>query len=154
MNTLLGHTEEDYAALVARLVLGGVMFPHGAQKLLGWFGGNGFSGTMAFFTQQMGLPWIIAFLVIVIEFFGALALILGVLSRLQSLGIGAVLLGAIVTSHWQYGFFMNWYGNKAGEGFEYHLLALALVAVILIKGGGAWSVDRLVDWKSYLNSGE
>ena len=142
---LLGKTDEDYAALMARLVLGGVMFPHGAQKLLGWFGGNGFSGTMAFFTGQMGLPWIIAFLVIMIEFFGALGLIGGLLSRVNALGIGAVMLGAIFTSHAQYGFFMNWYGNKAGEGFEYHLLALGLAAVVLLKGGGAWAVDRLVE---------
>jgi putative oxidoreductase len=143
MSVLFG-TDDDYAAFIARLVLGAVMFPHGAQKLLGWFGGNGFSGTMAFFTGQMGLPWIIAFLVIMIEFFGALGLIGGLLSRVNALGIGAVMLGAIFTSHAQYGFFMNWYGNKAGEGFEYHLLALGLAAVVLLKGGGAWAVDRLV----------
>lgn len=154
MSTLLGQTEDDYAALIARLVLGGVMFPHGAQKLLGWFGGSGFTGTMGFFTQQVGLPWIVVFLVILIEFFGSLALIAGALSRLQSLGIGTVMVGAIVTSHWQYGFFMNWSGNQAGEGFEYHLLALGLATVILIKGGGAWSVDRLVEWQASPANGE
>ena len=145
MMSFLFGTDDDYAAFIARLVLGAVMFPHGAQKLLGWFGGYGFAGTMDFFTQQMGIPWIVAFLVILIEFFGALGLIAGALSRLQSLGIGAVMLGAIFTSHAQYGFFMNWYGNKAGEGFEYHLLALGLAAVVLLKGGGAWAVDRLVE---------
>jgi len=144
MTTLLWQTENDYAALIARLVLGGVMFPHGAQKLLGWFGGHGFSGTMGFLTGQMGLPWIIAFLVIVIEFFGSIALIAGALSRLASLGIGAVMIGAVLTSHVQYGFFMNWTGNQAGEGFEYHLLALGLVAVLLIKGSGIWSLDRYI----------
>lgn len=144
MTKLLWQTENDYAALIARLVLGGVMFPHGAQKLLGWFGGHGFSGTMGFFTGQMGLPWIIAFLVIVIEFFGSIALIAGALSRLASLGIGAVMIGAVLTSHVQYGFFMNWTGNQAGEGFEYHLLALGLVAVLLIKGSGIWSIDRYI----------
>lgn len=147
MKWLIGSTDEDYAALVARLVLGGVMFPHGAQKLLGWFGGYGFAGTMSFFTQQMGLPWIVGFLVILIEFFGSLALIAGAFSRLASLGIGSVMVGAILMSHLPYGFFMNWSGNKGGEGFEYHLLALGLVAVILIAGGGSWSVDRLIESK-------
>lgn len=145
MKSFLFATDRDYAALIARLVLGGVMFPHGAQKLLGWFGGNGFSATMGYLTGSMGLPWIVAFLVILIEFFGALALIAGVVSRLNALGIGAVMLGAIWTSHAQYGFFMNWSGNQAGQGFEYHLLAIGLALVVLIKGGGAWAVDRLLE---------
>lgn len=137
-------TDEDYGALVARLALGIVMFPHGAQKLLGWFGGYGFTGTMSFFTQTMGLPWIVGFLVIMIEFFGSLALILGVVSRLASLSIGVVMIGAVVTTHWQVGFFMNWNGNLSGEGFEFHLLALGLAAVLMIKGSGAFSIDRTI----------
>ncbi len=144
MMQFLFSTKENYAALLARLALGGVMFPHGAQKMLGWFGGDGFFGTLSFFTG-MGLPWIIAFLVIIFEFFGSLSLIFGILSRLGSLSIGTVMVGAITSVHLQHGFFMNWAGNKAGEGFEYHLLALGLVLVVLIKGGGAWSIDRLVE---------
>ena len=140
-STLLG-TDDSWALLVVRLGLGIVIFPHGAQKLLGWFGGNGYSGTMGFFTEQMGLPWVIAFLVIVIEFFGSLALIAGALTRLAALGMIAVMLGAIVTVHSQHGFFMNWSGNQGGEGFEYHLLVLAMSLALVIAGGGRWSADR------------
>jgi len=135
-------TDADAGTAIARLVLGLVMFPHGAQKMLGWFGGHGFSGTMGFFTGPMGLPSALAALVIVIEFFGSLALILGAFSRPAALGIGAIMIGAVATVHLRFGFFMNWYGNAGGEGFEYHLLALALSAVVILRGGGAWSVDR------------
>lgn len=135
-------TPGDAGATAARLALGAVMFPHGAQKLLGWFGGHGFSGTMGYFTEGMGLPWIVAFLVIVAEFFGSLGLIAGFLGRLAAAGIAAVMVGAVVTSHLSHGFFMNWTGTQGGEGFEFHLLALGLAAVVLIRGSGAFSVDR------------
>jgi putative oxidoreductase len=135
-------TPHDWAATVARLVLGLVMFPHGAQKLLGWFGGYGFSGTMGFFTEKMGMPSALAAAVILIEFFGSLALVFGALGRLGALGITAIMIGAIATVHAHFGFFMNWYGTAPGEGFEYHLLALALAAVVLVRGSGALSVDR------------
>lgn len=138
-------TSDDVGPLLARLTLGIVMFPHGAQKLLGWFGGMGYTGTMNFFTGSMGLPWIVAFLVIVIEFFGALGLIAGALARLNALGIGAVMLGAIYTVHAQHGFFMNWAGKKAGEGYEYHILTLGLVLIVLIQGAGKLSIDRWLD---------
>lgn len=135
-------TSEDYAALIARLALGIMIFPHGAQKLLGWFGGFGFSATIGFLTNTVGLPWIIAFLVIIIEFFGGIALIIGALTRLSSLGVGCVMVGAVLTRHIQNGFFMNWGGNKAGEGFEFHILAIGLVLILLLRGGGVLSVDR------------
>lgn len=134
-------TQDDVAALVLRLGLGIVMFPHGAQKLFGWFGGYGFSGTMHFFTATMGIPSVFALAAILAESLGSIALIVGAVSRLAALAIGANMAVAIVMVHWQNGFFMNWYGNQAGEGFEYHLLALTLVLGILIKGGGLWSVD-------------
>jgi putative oxidoreductase len=137
-------TEASVTPLIARLVLGLVMLPHGAQKLLGWFGGYGFEGTMGFLTGQAGLPWIVAFLVIVIEFFGGLALILGAASRLAALGVIAVMTGAIVTTHASNGFFMNWSGQQGGEGFEYHLLAIALSLVVLVAGSGKASVDRAI----------
>jgi len=136
-------TEDDSALLVARLALGIVFLPHGLQKTLGLFGGAGFSGTMGFFTQQ-GLPSIIAFLVIIAESFGALGLIIGVLSRLAAFGIGLNMLGAILMVHLPNGFFMNWFGTQKGEGFEYHILAIGLALVVLIGGGGKWSVDRLL----------
>lgn len=140
----LVRTDGDVAALVLRLTLGVVMFPHGAQKLLGWFGGSGFTATMSGLTGQVGLPSLVALFVIVAEFFGAIALVAGVLSRLAALSIGAIMVGAIFVAHLPNGFFMNWFGNQPGEGFEYHLLAIGLAAAIVIKGSGALSLDRLL----------
>lgn len=137
-------TDGGAAGLVLRLTLAVVIFPHGAQKLLGWFGGNGFSGTMDFFTGNLGLPWIVAFLVIVAEFFGALGLLVGLLTRVCAAGVGAVMLGAVYIVHRGNGFFMNWYGNQQGEGFEFHLLALGIVIALLITGGGAASADKVL----------
>lgn len=135
-------TDDDYAALVLRLALGIMMFPHGAQKMLGWFGGGGFSGTLGFFTQNLGMPAVLAFLVIIGEFFGSIALIIGFLSRVAALGVGVIMLGAVVMVHAANGFFMNWYGNQEGEGFEFHILALGIAIAVTLKGGGAFSVDR------------
>jgi len=135
-------TDDNLVGLILRLTLGIVFFPHGAQKMLGWFGGYGFSGTMAGMTK-MGLPAVIVFLVILIEFFGSLALILGFLSRLAAIGIGIVMLGAIFTVHLHNGFFMNWSQQAGkGEGFEYHLLVLGIVLALLVTGSGHWSIDR------------
>src|SRR6266496_2316061 len=137
-------TNNSTALTVTRIMLGLVLFPHGAQKLLGWFGGYGFNGTMGFLTGGMNLPWIIAFLVIIIEFFGALALIFGVGTRIVSVAIIALFTGIIFSSHGQNGFFMNWGGNQAGEGFEYHLLVIAMAITLLIGGAGKWSVDYAI----------
>ncbi len=134
-------TERDRTLLVQRVVLGLIMFPHGAQKLLGWFGGYGFSGTMSFFTDTMHVPSALALLIIVAESIGAIGLVLGAGTRLAAVGTAAVMLGAIFTTHIHVGFFMNWLGNQPGEGFEYHLLALALAVPLAVRGGGALSVD-------------
>ena len=142
MGSLL-HTNDDFGLFIARIFLGIVILPHGLQKLLGMFGGAGFSGTVEFFVGS-GLPSAVAILIIIGESFGALGLILGFLSRLAALGIAVIMLGAIFMVHLQNGFFMNWFGNQSGEGFEYHLLALGLSLVVLIKGGGKWSVDRAI----------
>ncbi|PLY02563.1 MAG: hypothetical protein C0623_03630 [Desulfuromonas sp.] len=144
MKKLVLGTDSDAAGLVLRLGLGVVMFPHGAQKLLGWFGGYGISGTMGFLTDTMGIPALFAFLVIIAESFGALGLIFGFMTRLSALGIGLVMAGAVFMVHLQYGFFMNWSGQQAGEGFEYHILAIAIAVVLFFKGGGALSVDRAI----------
>jgi putative oxidoreductase len=136
-------TKPGLAPTVLRLALGVVMLPHGAQKMLGWFGGHGFSATVAGMSQ-MGLPAALVGLVIVIEFFGSLALIAGVLSRAAALGIAAVMVGAITTVHLSNGFFMNWTGAQAGEGYEFHLLAIGIALAIMITGGGSLSVDRLL----------
>jgi putative oxidoreductase len=137
-------TDDSWASLVLRVTLGVVMFAHGAQKLLGWFGGNGFSGTMGFFTNVMHLPWLIAFLVIIGESLGSLALIAGLLTRFTAASFIVIMLGAIATSHWPQGFFMNWSGKQQGEGFEYHLLVIGMSAALVIAGGGKWSVDGLI----------
>jgi putative oxidoreductase len=138
----LVRTEDDWTQTLLRVVLGVVMFPHGAQKLLGWFGGFGFEGTMGYLTGSVGLPWIVGLLVIVAEFFGSLALVFGFLGRAGALGVIAVMVGAVLTTHLPNGFFMNWSGQQAGEGFEYHLLALAISLAVIIRGSGAASVDR------------
>ncbi len=137
-------TSNDFTLTVVRLIMGIVFFAHGAQKMLGWFGGYGFHGTMGFFTQQMGIPAPLAFLAICAEFFGGLGLIFGLLTRIAAFGIMVNMLVAIMTVHRFNGLFMNWYGNQKGEGYEYHLLALALGLVLLIKGAGAFSLDRLL----------
>lgn len=142
--SLLFKTNDNSAALIARVMLGVVMFPHGAQKMLGWFGGYGFSGTMNYFTGTMHIPAVFAFLAILAEFAGALGLIVGLGSRVAAFGIAAVMAVAILTVHAANGFFMNWYGNQKGEGFEYHLLALALALIVLIYGGGKASVDAVI----------
>ena len=127
-----------------QLTVGALVFGHGAQKLLGWFGGYGFSGTMGYFTGSVGLPAPIALLVILGESIGALLLLAGLGTRLAAFGISAIMLGAVLTSHASVGFFMNWAGTQAGEGFEYHLLALALSVPLVIAGGGRYAVDSWV----------
>jgi putative oxidoreductase len=140
----LFQTDESWTGLILRLTLGLVMFPHGAQKLLGWYGGFGFSGTMGFFTDVMHLPWIIAFLVIIGESFGSVALLLGLLTRFSAASLAVIMVGAIATTHIPHGFFMNWFGKQQGEGYEYHLLVIGIGLALLITGAGKWSVDRLI----------
>lgn len=134
-------TDDDWGAFLARLTLGLVFFPHGAQKILGWYGGLGFSGTYNAFTG-MGMPGAVAALVILGEFLGAIGLIAGLLGRVAAGGIAIIMVGAIVMVHGQHGFFMNWFGNQQGEGYEYHLLAIGLALIVLCKGSGRWSIDR------------
>lgn len=135
-------TDDSTATAILRLVLGLVFFAHGAQKMLGWFGGFGFSGTMGYFTGAMHIPAPLAFLAIAAEFFGGLGLILGFLTRIAAFGIAVNMVVAIITVHSAFGFFMNWNGTQKGEGFEYHLLVLAMTAFLIIRGAGAVSVDR------------
>ncbi len=137
-------TTDSYLPTIARLTLGAVMFPHGAQKVLGWFGGYGFSGTMGFFTNQMHIPAVFAFLAILAEFAGSLGLITGFLSRVAAFGIAANMLVAVVMVHCANGFFMNWFGNQKGEGFEYHVLAIGLALIVMIAGAGKLSVDSAI----------
>ena len=137
-------TDDSWTGLILRLTLGLVMFPHGAQKLLGWYGGYGFDGTLGFFTEKMGLLWIIAFLIIMGESFGSLGLLVGFLTRFSAASIGVIMLGAITLVHLPNGFFMNWFGKQAGEGYEYHLLVLGISIALTIVGAGRWSVDQQI----------
>jgi len=146
MLTTLLHTHADWASLVLRLVLALVIFPHGAQKVLGWFGGYGYTGTMQYFTTQAGLPTPVAFTVLMSEFAGPMLLVAGLGTRLAAVFIAAVMIGAIFKVHKGVGFFMNWMGKQqAGqEGYEFHLLVLAICAALLVTGGGAFSIDALL----------
>lgn len=142
--SLLLKTDSSITNLILRVALGAVFFPHGAQKALGWFGGYGFSGTMGFFTGTLHVPALFAFLAIAAEFAGAIALVLGLFTRVAALGIAANMFVAIAMVHAQFGFFMNWTGAQKGEGFEYHILAIAIALVLIIRGGGLWSADRAI----------
>lgn len=124
-----------------RATLALMMFPHGAQKALGWFGGYGWSGTMGFLTEQIGMPSAAAALVILLELLGPVLLLLGLGTRAVALGFVGLMLGAIVTVHAQFGFFMNWSGTQSGEGFELHLLVIGAAAALVLTGGGRWSFD-------------
>jgi putative oxidoreductase len=137
-------TDGSVATLLLRLTLGVVFFPHGAQKVLGWFGGHGFAGTMGAFTQQMHIPALFAFLAIAAEFAGSIGLIVGLLTRIAALGIFCNMIVAVLTVHGKNGFFMNWSGNQKGEGFEYHLLVIGVALVLMIRGGGKLSADEMI----------
>nr|WP_295922350.1 DoxX family protein [uncultured Dyadobacter sp.] len=131
------------ASLLLRLFLALVLFPHGAQKFLGWFGGFGFEGSMQYFTGQVGLPWIVGFLVIMIEFFAPLALALGVAVRFSAAAIASVMTGVIVTTFHDH-FFMDWFGSQQTEGMEFFLLAIGIAVALIFTGGGTYSLDRLL----------
>ena len=137
-------TDDSSATAVLRLALGAVFFAHGAQKMLGWFGGTGFSGTMGAFTGYMHIPAPLAFLAIAAEFFGGLGLIFGFLTRLAAFGIAVNMAVAIAMVHSTFGFFMNWTGTQKGEGFEFHLLVLAMATFLMLRGAGAFSLDRTI----------
>jgi putative oxidoreductase len=139
----LVQTDRDYLLSMVRVVLGVVFIAHGAQKLLGWFGGYGFNATMGFM-EHMGIPAPFAFLAIAAEFAGGLGLIVGLLSRVAAFGIAVEMVVAVAKVHGGNGLFMNWLGTQKGEGFEYHLLALALLIVVLLRGAGALSLDGMI----------
>lgn len=135
-------TGDSFAPFFLRVALGAMLFPHGAQKLLGWFGGYGFTGTMGYFTGTVGVPWVVGLLVILGEFFGSLLLISGLGTRFAAASIVVIMLGAA----WQLrgnGFFMNWFGQQKGEGLEFFILAVGLGLALVVSGGGRFSVDAL-----------
>ncbi|HET7437539.1 MAG TPA: DoxX family protein [Thermoanaerobaculia bacterium] len=139
--TLVFATDAGWGATALRLILGLVIFPHGAQKLFGWFGGYGVTGTLGYF-QSLGIPTFFGALAIAAETLGALALILGLGTRLAALGVATNFAVAALMVHLQFGFFMNWFGNQKGEGVEYLIIGIALAATVIVLGGGRFSIDR------------
>jgi putative oxidoreductase len=137
-------TKDDVALMIVRIGLGVVIFPHGMQKMLGWFGGNGFSGTMGFFTDNLHVPVLFAVLAILAEGLGSLGLITGLFTRIAAFGITVNMAVAVYMMHWQNGFFMNWFGNQKGEGYEFHILAIAMGVALMLAGGGKWSLDGAI----------
>lgn len=140
----LFQTDNNIAMFVLRMLLGIVFFPHGAQKVFGWFGGMGFNGTMVSFTEKLGIPAFLAFLAILAESLGPMALIMGALTRIAAFGIACNMVVAVFMLHLKNGFFMNWFGKQQGEGFEYHILVVAITIALMIRGGGRWSLDGLI----------
>jgi len=133
-------TDQSVVPALLRVALGGVIFGHGLQKVFGWFGGYGIAGTMGFF-KSIGMPTVLGALVIVSDFAGSLALMAGLLTRFSAAAAFAVMLGATLLVHWPNGFFMNWGGAPHGEGYEFHLLAMAMAVSLVLSGGGRASLD-------------
>ncbi len=140
----LFQTSGSVGPLVLRVFLAVVMFPHGAQKLLGWFGGSGFASTMAFLTGKMGIPPVFAILAVLTEFLAPMALLVGFLTRIAAFAIGFDMLVAAILVHVHVGFFMNWAGKQKGEGVEFDLLLWAIALALILQGAGAFSLDRVI----------
>ncbi len=135
-------TDNNASWFLLRVSLGTVMLAHGLQKSLGWFGGFGWSDSMNYFTETVGLSAFLASLIILIESVGALLLIIGFAGRINASLMGIVITGAFFVDHLPNGFYMNWFGNQKGEGFEFDILFWAISLVLVINGSGKFSVDR------------
>jgi putative oxidoreductase len=136
-------TTDSFSLFVLRLALGIVVLPHGLQKVFGWFGGWGIEGTLGWFAG-IGIPAFLGILAIAADFLGALALLAGVGTRIAAFGIGVNMVVAALVVHRPNGFFMNWAGNQAGEGYEFHILAAAIALALVLGGAGRWSLDRVL----------
>lgn len=147
MKNKIFNTNDDWTGFVIRLTLGLILFPHGAQKMFGWFGGPGFSKEVKHLTEYMHLPWIISVMVILTEFWGSVSLIMGLASRLWSVAFGVLFVNIIFIAHLENGFFMNWFGTQKGEGYEYHLLVIGLCIALGLNGSGKYSADQLISKK-------
>lgn len=141
---ILVATDPYLSLLIVRIVLGIIFFAHGAQKVLGWFGGHGLKGTVSYM-NSMGLPIPIAYLVCFFEFLGGIGLLVGFLARLCGLAIAVVMVGAMATVHWQHGFFMNWELTPGkGHGIEANLALFAMALAVVLDGAGPLSIDLLL----------
>lgn len=142
-------TERDFSAFFLRLTLAAVLFPHGAQKVLGWFGGQGLDPTLQHFQNDLGIPLTFAILAIAAEFLGAIGLFIGFLTRVAAFAVAVEMVVAVCLVHLKFGFFMNWMGEQKGEGFEYHILVFGICLALLLKGGGIWSIDRAITGRKH-----
>jgi putative oxidoreductase len=147
MKGWLTRTVDSFGPTFVRLFLGGVMFPHGAQKMFGWFGGSGWAATLKYFQDNLQIPLALGIAAIITEFVGSICLILGFWTRLWALGMGILISVAAYKVHWVHGFWMNWFGKQKGEGIEYHLLVLGMSLGLLCLGGGNLSIDKLFSRK-------
>lgn len=141
--TKLFATKADWSLTLLRVAAGVVIFPHGAQKVLGAFNGPGLQGTLGFMSS-MGIPLVFAWLAIAAEFLGGIGLIFGFLTRVAAFGVFSTMVTAVAMIHAKNGFFMNWTGAQKGEGIEYFIYALAVLGILIAKGGGNLSIDRIL----------
>jgi len=146
MSSKLIATSNDWTLTILRLAAGIMIFPHGLQKTFGWFGGAGFSAQMAGF-ERSHIPAVFALLAIAAEFLGGLGLIFGALTRIAAFGLASNMIVGVYLLHWKNGFFMNWSGHQKGEGFEFHILVVAMAIALMARGGGAASIDRVLSKK-------
>lgn len=134
----------DAGSFFTRIFLAIVLFPHGCQLTFGMFGGNGFDATMSYFTDVEKLPYLIALMVILIQFVGSIFILAGLATRLVSFSIIVLFIGMVLTSHIEYGFFMNWFGNQKGEGYEFHILVIGMACSLVATGAGRLSADAIL----------
>lgn len=144
MRARLLRTGSDLSAFLLRIALGTVLFPHGAQNALGWFGGEGLEPTLQYFHYSLGIPLAVGIGAIAVQLLGAICLLVGFLTRVTAFLIAVEMAVAVYLVHLKYGFFMNWTGQNNGEGFEYHLLAIGICLALMLRGGGLWSIDGVI----------
>lgn len=144
-------TENDLSAFLLRLTLALVLFPHGAQKVLGWFGGQGLGPTLQHFQGDLGIPLLFGIVAIAAEFLGSISLLIGFLTRVVAFVVAVEMIVAVYLLHLDFGFFMNWMGEQKGEGFAYHILILGMCLALMLKGGGIWSIDRVLNARRHRN---
>ena len=134
-------TDNNYSWLLLRVTLGTIMLAHGVQKAFGWFGGFGWDNSINYF-KGVGLPAFLGASVILIETVGALLLIAGFAGRIIAGLMAIIMIGAFAIEHVPHGFYMNWFGNHKGEGFEFDILFWSIAIVLVINGSGKYSLDK------------
>ncbi len=132
------------ALFLLRIILGVVFFAHGAQKVFGWFGGYGLSGTVGYFKNVVHVPTLLAYLGPFVEFVGGIALLIGVFTKFAALGIFIMMLVATLKVHLPMGFFLSGKGDGKGQGYEFSLTLAVISLVLVLLGGGFYSIDHLI----------